>query len=115
MARHYTTTNFFRQMPNSLLGRYFRGKGLLLDLDLASMSETKPDALVSAWLALPNEQRNPMDADFREIHELCDEGGFASIRDEAEWQFRNDSAALGTFIATLSSLPDHYEMRWCPS
>ena len=109
MARHYTTTNFFRQMPNALLARYFQGKGLLLDLDLASMSETKPDALVSAWLALPNEQRNPMDADFREIHELCDEGGFIAIRDEAEWRYQVDPAALDAFVTSLSSLPDHYE------
>lgn len=109
MARHYTTTNFFRQMPNALLARYFSGKGLLADLDLASMSETKPDALLAAWLALPNEQRNTMDADFRDIHDLCDEGGFIAIRDEAEWRYRTDPPALDTFITSLSSLPDHYE------
>ena len=109
MARHYTTTNFFRQMPNALLARYFQGKGLLADLDLAGTSETKPDALISAWLALPNEQRNPMDADFREIHELCDEGGFIAIRDEAEWRYQADPAALDAFVTSLSSLPDHCE------
>lgn len=76
MARHYSTTNFFRQMPNALLARYFVGKGLLADLDFAGMSETKPHRLLAAWLALPNEQRNTMDADFRDIHDLCDEGGF---------------------------------------
>ena len=109
MARHYTTTNFFRQMPNSLLARYFSGKGSLADIDLADMRETRPDALLAAWHALPNEQRNPMDADFREIHDLCDEGGFISIRDEAEWQYRNHPAALSAFVTSLSSLPDHYE------
>ena len=69
MARHYTTTNFFRQMPNSLLARYFSGKGSLADIDLVDMRETRPDALLAAWLALPNEQRNLMDADYREIHD----------------------------------------------
>ena len=29
MARHYVTRDFFRQMPNALLARYFRGKALL--------------------------------------------------------------------------------------
>ena len=109
MARHYSTTNFFRQMPNALLTRYFNGKGLLANLDLAGMSETKPDALVSAWLALPDEQRNAMDADFRDIHELCDEGGFIAIRDEAEWRYRTDPAALDAFVTSLSALPDHGE------
>ena len=87
MARHYTTRNFFRQMPNALLARYFSEKGSLEDLDLAGMSETRPDAPLAAWLALPSEQRNLTDADFHEIHDLCDEGGFISIRDEAEWQY----------------------------
>ena len=109
MARHYSTTNFFRQMPNALLARYFQRKGMLGDLDFSAMSETKPDALLTAWLALPNEQRNPMDADFREIHELCDEGGFVAIRDEAQWQFRNDPAALEALVTTLAALPDHHE------
>ena len=109
MARHYSTTNFFRQMPNALLARYFRREGLLVDLDFAAMSETKPDALRAAWLALPNEQRNPMDADFHEIHELCDEGGFVAIRDEAQWQYRNDPPARDALVTSLAALPDHYE------
>ena len=109
MARHYSTTSFFRQMPNALLARYFQSKGPLADLDLAGMSETKPDALVAAWLALPNEQRNPMDEDFRDIHDLCDEGGFVAIRDEAEWRYRTDPSALDAFVTSLSSLPDHHE------
>ena len=37
MARHYTTRDFFRQMPNGLLARYFQARGLLGDLDFAAM------------------------------------------------------------------------------
>ena len=33
MVRHYSTTNFFRQMPNALLARYFEGRGLLADVN----------------------------------------------------------------------------------
>ena len=29
MARHYSTRDFFRQMPNALLARYFQARGLL--------------------------------------------------------------------------------------
>ena len=29
MARHYSTRDFFRQMPNVLLARYFQGQGLV--------------------------------------------------------------------------------------
>ena len=33
MARHYSTKDFFRQMQNALLARYFHARGLLGDLD----------------------------------------------------------------------------------
>jgi len=31
MARHYSTRDFFRQMPNALLARYFQARGLFGD------------------------------------------------------------------------------------
>ena len=67
MARHYSTKDFFRQMPNVLLARYFHARGLLGDLDFSAMKEGNPDALFAAWLNLPDDQRNAMDAEFRDI------------------------------------------------
>ena len=64
MARHYSTKDFFRQMPNALLARYFQGRGLFTDLDFAAMKEGKPDALFTAWLELPDDHRHAMDAEF---------------------------------------------------
>jgi hypothetical protein len=43
MARHYSTRDFFRQMPNPLLARYFHERKLFGDLDFAAMKETQPD------------------------------------------------------------------------
>jgi hypothetical protein len=37
MGRHYSTRDFFRQMPNRLLARYFEGRGVLAGLDFAAM------------------------------------------------------------------------------
>ena len=53
MTRQYSITNFFRQMPNALLARYFR-MGLFGDMDFAAMKEGKPEELFKAWLALPH-------------------------------------------------------------
>ena len=36
MARHYATRDFFRQMPNQLLARYFHARGVFDDLDIAA-------------------------------------------------------------------------------
>jgi hypothetical protein len=53
MGRHYSTSDFFRQMPKRLLAHYFHARGLLAELNFTAMKETKPDALFAAWLALP--------------------------------------------------------------
>lgn len=46
MTRHYSARDFFRQMPNALLARYFEVRGVLADVDFAALSETQPDKFV---------------------------------------------------------------------
>jgi len=108
MTRHYSTKNFFRQIPNALLARYFADRRLFGDLDLGAMKETKQDALFDAWLELPEERRKPMDAEFQDVFELSCERGFRAIIDEARWQMRENPEALTDFVETLSALPGHY-------
>jgi len=86
MARHYSAKNFFRQIPNALLARYFHKRELFTDLDFTAMKETKPDALFAAWLELPEEQRKPIDAEFQDIFDLSCEKDFRAIIDEARRQ-----------------------------
>lgn len=94
MARHYSTKDFFRRMPNALHARYFQGRGLFSDLDFSSMKEGRPNALFAAWLALPDGQRNAMDAELRNIFTMCCEKGFLAILDEARWQLRETPGAI---------------------
>jgi hypothetical protein len=70
MARRFSTRGFFRQMPNSLLARYFKERGLFGDLNFSILKETQTDELFAAWLTIPATQRHEMDAGFREIFEL---------------------------------------------
>ncbi len=63
MARHYSTKDFFRQMPNALLARYFHARGPFGDLGFSAMRETQPTELYAAWLELPDSQRNALDAE----------------------------------------------------
>ena len=50
MGRHYSTRDFFRQMPNALLGRYFAAHGALAGVDFAGMKEGQPEArLLHGW------------------------------------------------------------------
>ena len=109
MGRHYSTKEFFRQMPNALLARYFHARDLFPDLDIAAMKEAQTDALFTAWLELPDGQPNALDAEFREIFEMSSEKGFAAIRDEAEWQLRSEPQALMEFVEKLATLANHHE------
>lgn len=108
-ARHYSTKEFFRQMPNALLARYFHGKGLLRDLDFSAMKEGSPDELFKAWVGLPDGQCNEMDTEFRDIFEMSCEKGFLAIIDEARWQLQETPDAIPAFIKALSNLPNHCE------
>lgn len=109
MAALYSTRNFFRQMPNALLARYFNERGLFDDIDFTAMKEGKPDELFQVWLTLPSLQRNKMDAEFRDIFEMSCEKGFRAIIDEAEWQLRENPDDLNVFIEKLSKSSNHYE------
>ncbi len=105
----YSTRDFFRQMPNALLARYFQGRGLFADLDFAVMKEGKPDALFAAWLELPDAERNAVDAELRDIFALCCEKGFLAILDEARWHLRETPEAIATLVENLSALSNHFE------
>jgi hypothetical protein len=109
MTGQYSAKSFFRQMPNALLARYFNERGVLGDINFSAMKEGKPDELFKAWLALPDNQRNKMDAEFRDIYEISCEKGFRAIIDEAEWQMQEAPDDLKAFVEKLSALSNHYE------
>lgn len=109
MSRHYSTKDFFRQMPNALLARYFLAHGLFADLDFSTMKETAPDELFTAWLSLPDARRNEMDAEFHDIFELSCEKGFRAIIDEAAWHLSTDADAQVSFVEKLAALSNHFE------
>ena len=95
MARHYSARSFFRQTPNDLLARYGESRGLGSALDLA------------AWLALPEDRRQGLEAEFQEIFEMSCEKGTWAVLDEARHRWRDDPGRLGAFIETLSLQPSH--------
>jgi hypothetical protein len=112
MARHYSTKDFFRQMPNGLLARYFAGKEACGALDFSAKAKAKQGEQFGAWLYLPEPQRNAIEAEFREIFQLGCEKGFIAIRDEAEWHFtvnQNDPEGYRAFVDELAALANHYE------
>jgi hypothetical protein len=95
-------------MPNRLLARYFHECGLFEDLDIAARGETRTDELFAAWMALPDEVRNPIDAEQQHLFAMSCESGFTGIRDEATWHMQDDPGSFKTFLKALADLPNHY-------
>ena len=108
MVQHYSTADFFRRTPNALLDRYFAARGLFADLNVEKMKETKVAVLFEAWLKLPDDMRNAMEAEFCEIHTLSNAKGFQAIIDEASWHLQREQDDLDAFVEKLSALPNHY-------
>lgn len=105
MSQDFSSRQFFRRMPNALLARYFQGKGLFADLDFAAMKETKPDALLEAWGALPDATRDACEAELSTVHGLCNESGWRALQDAAREVLQDDESAA--FVAKLAALEDH--------
>ena len=109
MARHYSTRDFFRQMPSGLLARYFHARGVFNDLEMAARPEPHADALFAAWQALDDPQRQAMDTAFQDVAALSCEKGCRAILDEAAWHFATDRDAHAAFVEQLASLANHGE------
>ena len=109
MDAHYSTRSFFRQIPNKLLARYFKRRGVLADLNFANLEANQPEALLAVWLNLPEEDRNAMEAEFREIFEVGCEKGVSAIVDDARWRWQHDPGRLTAFVEALAALPGHHD------
>ena len=89
-TRHYTINQFFRQMPNELLARYFYSCSEFKGFDFKSAEDINPHDLLRQWSSLPEDVRTEHEITFREIHSLSCEKGFYAILDELKWQLRAD-------------------------
>lgn len=97
MSIHYAPKNFFRHVPNRLLAQYFNEQEVLQKIDFAKLNETDVTPIYDAWLALPEEKRNPLEQDFQEIHLMANEAGIKAILDEANYHEENLTEIFSSF------------------
>ncbi len=104
MSKTYSPKTFLRQTPNRMLKDYFRGKGLLKNIEFDELSETQIDSIMEAWQELPDKQRYQIEAEFRTINELADTHGRQLLYEEAVSPFHNLDIAK-----EYSGMKNHYE------
>jgi hypothetical protein len=95
MSRTYVLSRFLRQTPNQFLKQYFAERALLGAVDFDTPKEREIDAMQEAIIALPEADRQKVEADFRDIDALASERGFRAMMDEAAWHVRNNPQRHG--------------------
>ncbi len=109
MSKHYTIREFFRQMPNAMLGRYFESQGVAHGIDPAKVPEAKPEHWLAVWEQVADAQRPEMEADFRDIHGMSSEKGAAAIYDELVWQMQSQPVQAQAIVDQLAAMENHFE------
>jgi len=85
MGRQYSPRDFLRQAPNRLLECYFHGRGLLREMQVASLAETEVDPIYEAWLALSPEVQAEVESDFQDIYTMACQNGIRAILEEGAY------------------------------
>jgi len=109
MVRSFAVPQFFRQMPNLLLQRYFTHHGLLAGFDFKTMRERSVETLMDAWEKLPRDRRRTLEPQLREIFDLASQKGTLAIIDEAKWQVSHGKSPDAVLVDKLSKMKSHFE------
>lgn len=86
MPAHYNLRSFLRQLSRELLSELFEHHTIDIDLDLSTLKQRQIDPIFAAIHALPDDRRQALDEDFRNIDSLSTSGGISQIIEEARFQ-----------------------------
>jgi hypothetical protein len=104
MSRNYSQKTFLRQTPNHILKEYLSRKDLLKDIDFDILRETEIDPIAMALDELPDQQRNGIEADFRQINGLACEKGVLVLIEEAGYDYHEID-----ILPIFAPMKNHYE------
>ncbi len=108
MARQYSHRQFFRHVPNALLGQYFQKKhNVLQDIVFAKLKETEVEPLFLAFTALPSEQQTEIEAELQEIDNMAYQSGVTALTDEANY---HEDQSFPEAIAKIDGF--HGKVMW---
>ena len=86
MPAHYNLRSFLRQLSRELLTALFEHHTIDIGLDLSALKKRQIDPIFGAINALPDDRRQPLDEDFRNIDSISTPGGISQIIEVARFQ-----------------------------
>lgn len=108
MARHFAVPQFFRQVPNGLLKRFFADCEPFGTLDFEALPETGTEEMLKVWEGLSGTARRQLEPKMREIFDMSCQKGAVAFGDEAKWRI-GDPAERDALIERLAGMRSHYE------
>jgi hypothetical protein len=106
MSRQYSPKTFLRQVPNQLLKDYFDRQNLLSDVLWYLQNETEVEIIYGAWQALPEADRQAVEKDFQDIHDMACEEGIKALIEEGQFH----GVDLSRQLDRLEGF--HYKAMW---
>lgn len=85
MPADYNLRNFLRQLSRELLNQLFQHHAIEIDLDLSALKKRQIDPIFVAINALPDDRRQSLDEDFRNIVSLATPAGISHLIEEARF------------------------------
>ena len=102
MSRQYSPKTFLRQTPKPALRRYFVSKGIDLEVDWEALTPRRVDPLFEAVEALPDDVRDSVERDFRQVFDMANARGRLLLIEQG--------TVLGADLgARLDGVENHYE------
>ncbi len=85
MASSYAPNQFFRQAKISLLRDYFTRRKALAEMEWDKLKETETKPIYDAWQMLPEQTREEMEFEFRQVHDMATANGARAIIEEGRF------------------------------
>ncbi|MBW6503128.1 N-acetylmuramoyl-L-alanine amidase [bacterium] len=117
MASNYAPNQFFRQAKISLLRDYFTRRKMLEDMEWDNLKETETKPIYDAWQVLPEQTREEMEFEFRQVHDMATANGAWAIIEEGRFHVLDLTADLDSqdgyinkALWTLLAHPDVFDI-----
>jgi hypothetical protein len=114
MAHEYAPQQFLRQAELSLIRDYFTRRNVLSNVEWDQLKEAEIELIYDAWQALPEQTREEIEFEFRQVHEMATADGTRAILEEGRFHGLDLTAALdaldGYHNKALWTLMEHYHV-----
>ena len=85
MARQFSPSHFFRNVPKPFLARCFQEKHQVLpDVAFTGLRKSEFEPILKAYTALPDDKLSVIEAEFQDMEGMARQGGITALTDKED-------------------------------